>query len=82
MNYAVVYTKQAEAELLGFPPKIQRQLAAKIARLRHGITGDIKKLQAADNVYRLRSGDFRILFEVEGATVVIRTIRDRKEAYE
>lgn len=82
MNYAVAYTKQAEAELLGFSPKIQRQLAAKIARLRHGFTGDIKKLQAADNVYRLRSGDFRILFEVEGATVVIRTIRDRKEAYE
>lgn len=82
MNYAVAYTKQAEAELLGFPPKIQRQLATKIARLRHGFIGDIKKLQAADNVYRLRSGDFRILFEVEGATVVIRTIRDRKEAYE
>ncbi|MFM9955652.1 MAG: type II toxin-antitoxin system RelE family toxin [Opitutaceae bacterium] len=39
-------------------------------------------MQATDNVYRLRSGDFRILFEVEGSTVVIRTIRDRKEAYE
>ncbi len=82
MNYAVTYTKQAEAELLAFPPKIQRQLAQKIARLRQGFTGDIKKLQSVDNVYRLRSDDFRILFEVEGSTVVIRTIRDRKEAYE
>ena len=82
MNYTVTYTKQAEAELLGFPVKIQRQLASKIARLRSGFIGDIKKLQSADNVYRLRSGDFRILFEVEGSTVVIRTIRDRKEAYE
>lgn len=82
MDYVVVYTRQAETELLGFPAKIQRQLAAKIARLRHGFTGDIKKLQAADKVYRLRSGDFRILFEVEGSTVVIRTIRDRKAAYE
>ncbi len=82
MNYAVTYTKQAEIELLGFPPKIQRQLATKIARLQHGFTGDIKKLQAADNIYRLCSGDFRILFELEGSVVVIRTIRDRKEAYE
>lgn len=82
MNYAVTYTKQAEAELLGFPAKIQRQLVTKIARLRHGFTGDIKKLQATDNVYRLRSGSFRILFEVEGSAVVIRTIRDRKAAYE
>lgn len=51
MNYTVAYTKQAETELLGFPAKIQRQLARKIGRLQHGFTGDIKKLQAADNVY-------------------------------
>ena len=82
MNYEVAYTRQSEAELLAFPPKIQRQLATKIARLRHGFAGDIKKLQSADNVYRLRSGDFRILFEVERATIVIRTIRNRKAAYE
>jgi len=82
MNYAVVYTKQAQTELLRFPDTIQRQLATKISRLQHGFTGDIKKLQATDNVYRLRSADSRILFEVEGSTVVIRTIRDRKEAYE
>ena len=33
MNYAVVYTKQAQTELLRFPDKIQRQLATKISRL-------------------------------------------------
>lgn len=42
MNYAVVYTKQAQTELLRFPDKIQRQLATKISRLQHGFTGDIK----------------------------------------
>jgi mRNA-degrading endonuclease RelE of RelBE toxin-antitoxin system len=82
VNFTVEYTKQAEAELLALPGKIQRQLARKVARLRQGFSGDIKKLQAADNIYRLRWGDFRILFEVEGSKVVIRTIRDRKEAYE
>ena len=82
MNYGIFYTKQSEAELLAFPPKIQRQIKAKIARLQGGFSGDIKKLNASDNVYRLRSGDFRIMFEIEGANLVIRTIRDRKEAYE
>jgi mRNA-degrading endonuclease RelE of RelBE toxin-antitoxin system len=82
MKYTVTYTKQAEAELLAFPVKIQRQIAAKVARLQQGFTGDIKKLQATDNVYRLRSGGFRILFELEGSTLVIRSIRDRKNAYE
>ena len=82
MKFAIVYTKQSETELLAFPAKIQRQIAAKVARLQYGFTGDIKKLQATDNVYRLRSGSFRILFEIEATTIVIRSIRDRKAAYE
>ncbi|HXA80526.1 MAG TPA: type II toxin-antitoxin system RelE/ParE family toxin [Opitutaceae bacterium] len=82
MKYTVTYTKQAETELLAFPVKIQRQIATKVARLQYGLAGDIKKLQATDNVYRLRSGDFRILFELEGSALVIRAIRDRKNAYE
>lgn len=82
MKFTVVYTRQAETELFAFPAKIQRQIAAKIARLQHGFTGDIKKLQATDNVYRLRSGNFRILFEVDGTRIDIRAIRDRKAAYE
>ena len=82
MKYEIVYTKQAEIELLAFPARIQRQISSKVTRLQHGFSGDIKKLQASDNVYRLRSGDVRILFELDGSTLVIRTIRDRKEAYD
>jgi len=82
MKFEIVSTRQAEIELFSFPTKILRQIMAKIVRLQHGFTGAIKKLQATDNIDRLRSGDFRILFEVEGATLVIRTLRDRKAAYE
>lgn len=82
MRFTVVYSRQAEAELLAFPSKLQRQITAKVARLQSGFAGDIKKLQAADTVYRLRSGDIRILFEVTGTVIVIRTIRNRKTAYE
>ena len=82
MNFGIFYTRQSEAELLAFPPKVQRQIKAKIARLQDGFIGDIKKLNASDNIYRLRSGNFRILFELDGASLVILTIRDRKEAYE
>lgn len=82
MKYVIVYTRQAEIELLAFPGKIQRQIASKIARLQRGFTGDIKKLQTADTIYRLRSGNHRILFELDGATIIIRTIRDRKAAYD
>lgn len=82
MNYRIFYTRQSESELLALPPKFQHQIKAKIARLQSAFSGDIKKLNAADNIYRLRSGNFRILFELDGASLVILTIRDRKEAYE
>jgi mRNA-degrading endonuclease RelE of RelBE toxin-antitoxin system len=82
MKYAVFYTEQAEAELLSFPAKVQAQLKKKIERLQHGFAGDIKKLEANDNLYRLRSGNYRVLFELDGPDLVILTIRDRKEAYE
>ena len=32
--------------------------------------------------YRLRSGDYRILFDIEGNTVIVQTIKNRKEAYD
>jgi len=47
-----------------------------------GFPGQIKKLNAADNIYRLRSGNFRVPFATEGANILIGTIRDRKDAYE
>jgi mRNA-degrading endonuclease RelE of RelBE toxin-antitoxin system len=62
VNYEVFYTTQSEAELSALPPKVQRQIKSKIARLQHGFSGDIKKLNASDNIYRLRSGNFRVLF--------------------
>ena len=54
----------------------------KIGRLRAGLHGDIKRLQKHDVTYRLRMGDYRILFDVEGARIIIRRIKDRKEAYD
>ncbi|MBM4066480.1 MAG: hypothetical protein FJ266_12705 [Planctomycetes bacterium] len=31
--------------------------------------------------YRLRIGDYRILFEIEGQEIIIHRIKHRKEAY-
>jgi mRNA interferase RelE/StbE len=44
--------------------------------------GDIKKLKGHDIAYRLRMGNFRILFDVDGDAIIVRRIKDRKEAYD
>ena len=43
--------------------------------------GDIKKLQGIDNGYRLRVGDFRVLFSIEDDTIYIDNIIPRGQAY-
>ena len=65
-----------------FPPKQAAQIVKKIGRLHTGLQGDIKRLQQHDVSYRLRMGDYRILFDVVGKRIMVRRIKNRKEAYD
>jgi len=42
----------------------------------------VKKLKGFKRKYRLRAGDYRVLFELEGTTVVIYDVGNRKDVYE
>jgi mRNA interferase RelE/StbE len=44
-------------------------------------TGDIKPLSGSDTLYRLRVGDFRIIYEIDGNNVIIEKIAPRGQAY-
>jgi mRNA interferase RelE/StbE len=44
--------------------------------------GNVKKLQGIDPPeYRLRVGDYRVRFEVDGETIRVLRVRNRREAY-
>lgn len=75
-------TDTAFADLENLPARISEQVIRKISRLKHGLHGDIKRLAAFDYDYRLRSGDYRILFDVEGQHIIVQRILNRKEAYD
>lgn len=83
MNYEIAYTAKALADIAALPEKIRKQVEKKIAGLRSW-GGDVKKLEGNTNRYRLRSGDFRILFEIRKGVlvIVILEVLDRKEAYD
>jgi mRNA interferase RelE/StbE len=76
------YTETAIADLERLPPRVAAQIMRKIDRLQHGPHGDIKRLTQFDHDYRLRSGDYRILFDLEGNRTIIQRILHRKEAYD
>jgi len=76
------YSQEALDNLRGLPRRFADQITRKISRLEHGLTGDIKRLQTTDFGYRLRSGYYRILFDVIGDHILIQKIKKRSEAYD
>jgi len=76
------YSQEALDNLRVLPRKFANQIIRKISRLEHGLTGDIKRLQTVDFGYRLRSGNYRTLFDVVGDRIVIQRIKKRGEAYD
>lgn len=82
MNYTVGLKPRAIKDLR----RIQKQDATRIAdaldRLENDLTGDVKRLTNFTPEYRLRVGQFRVLFEIENdkEIVVYRIVR-RREAY-
>ena len=81
-RYQIEYGGSALDDLDGLPSRERAQILRKIERLEHGLHGNIKHLHDAEAAYRLRMGDYRILFDVEGDVIVIRRIGNRKDVYD
>jgi len=82
VRYRIEYTSEAVEALARLPKREADQITRKVARLEAGLRGDIKRLHGADVGFRLRMGNYRILFDVEQDVVVIQKIGHRKEVYD
>jgi len=49
--------------------------------LEDDLGGDVKKLKGSRNEYRLRVGDYRVLFDLEGRTATVYAVGNRKDIY-
>ena len=81
-RYQIEFADSILDDLRKVPKKEADQILRKIARLEDGLHGNIKRLQNSDIGYRLRTGDYRILFDVEGDMIVIQKIGNRKDVYD
>ena len=75
MTCQVFLSAKAQRDLDGFPDKITNQILADCTRLAGNPIPDgkrIKKLQGfKDNLYRLRAGDYRVVFKRSGTRIEI-----------
>jgi len=82
MRYEIEFLPMAMAQLRALPKDIRRLIGGKIDRLQDDLAADVKKLKGFKNKYRLRAGDYRVLFELDGGTIVVYAVGDRKDIYE
>lgn len=81
MEYRIEVKKKAIKDLQDIPLEQRTQILSRIELLSNDLTGDIKKLTNFTPEFRLRWGNWRILFEIEADTVIIYRVLHRRESY-
>jgi mRNA-degrading endonuclease RelE of RelBE toxin-antitoxin system len=82
MRYEVAFTQAALAQVRALPKLVRAQIGRRITQLQDDLQGDVRKLSARENAYRLRVGSHRILFRLDRNVIQVYAVKDRKNAYE
>lgn len=83
-RYEVVVLRPAEKEIRRLAPKIRRQILEKLVALEtNPRPQDVRCLHVVERGYRVDSGEYRILYEIDDAErrVVVRVVKHRKDVY-
>lgn len=83
MGYQVEFDKQVRKDLKKLDPQVAARIIEKCSTLYQDPTKgpNISHLKLMPNLYRLRVGDYRIVYTVEGNRVIIKYIKHRKDIY-
>jgi mRNA interferase RelE/StbE len=83
-RYNVVIQRNAQKQLNGLP----RQSQARVMRAIDGLAIDprppsVVKLSGEENLYRVRAGDYRVIYSVQDAALLVLIVKvgDRKDVY-
>lgn len=81
MVYVLQFKPRVEKDLRALGAEDRKRVLTAIERLDVDLSGDVKRLTNFTPEYRLRVGDYRVLFEVVERTVVVYCVLHRREAY-
>jgi mRNA interferase RelE/StbE len=83
-SYNLEWKRSAAKELKSLP----RETVARVLKAVQALTQDpfppgVKKLVGADHTYRIRVGDYRIIYDVIAATLIVHILRvgHRRDVY-
>ncbi|MGD0540969.1 MAG: type II toxin-antitoxin system RelE/ParE family toxin [Tepidisphaeraceae bacterium] len=81
MRYRLDIRPSAKRDFDRLSPDVAKRIVRKLESLRNNLGGDVKRLVSYSIGYRLRVGDWRVLFDVQGPLIIVRAVRHRSEAY-
>jgi len=78
----IEWTETALEQMAALDKGIARRVKQAVERFADTGAGNVKRLRGVDPPeYRLRVGDYRVRFHLEGETIRLLQIRNRREAY-
>ena len=84
MAYKVFFQPSAARELRKLPRDVQTRLLARVEALAADPRpAGVKKLQDLDELYRIRVGDYRVVYQIQDQrrVVLVVRIRHRRDVY-
>jgi mRNA interferase RelE/StbE len=82
VQYELIFLPKAVRDLERLSPEIARRIERKLELLCQDLSGDVKRLVDFTPGWRLRVGDWRVLFQPEQTRVVVHRIVHRSQAYD
>jgi len=84
MAYGIVITKKAKQDIDGLERVVRDRLGKKLLQVSklddiHPVVRQLVDSRIGE--YRLRIGDYRVLFDLDGKNIVILRIQHRKDVY-
>ncbi len=82
-SYSLRIKRSAAKEIEALPPDDRRRVVAKIASLAGNARPPGSEKLSGEDKYRLRQGDYRILYEIGDTELVVTVVKvsNRREVY-
>ena len=84
MIYEIIITKYIQKQLDNLPNNIQERVYDKISQLAEEPRPDgVVKLKGYDNEYRIRIGDYRLVYEIQDEQLIVLLVqcKHRRDVY-
>jgi mRNA interferase RelE/StbE len=83
-DYAVSFRRSAEKDMKKLDPKVQTRVFRAVEPLAKNPRPDgCRKLQGSDDSYRIRVGDYRVIYTIDDAVLIVAVerVRHRRDVY-